>query len=166
MKAMGEWNLIVRSEVLIEASPSEVWELVDRLQEWKESIASLECLEGAAGQEGAVLRIGQRSGDQISYLILKTLRRRRPEWTVFEVTVENSPATQGYFVYSLYERGSQTLLVNDLLVRYGDSVADLHCSSIEAATRVMQEATQTKLDNDNRKLKRLVEQRQSTSRNK
>jgi len=146
--------LIVRSEIAIAAPPRVVWLYLDRLAEWKDSIASVECLEGTPGDKDAVLRIGQRSDDHIVYLIVRTLRVRQHAWTVRALTIEEQPSPHGYLIYSLYEQGPTTLLVNDVLMHYS---SDLQLQPGNPALQSMQELTQAKLDTDHLKLKRLIE---------
>jgi len=152
-----EFDLVIRSEVEINAALPVVWNYLSRVQEWKPSVTSVERVQGAAGSIGEVLRLGQRSGDDIVHVIHKTLQLEGNNWRVQSLETEDGRTARGYLVYSLYERGAGTLLAAELLARACIPEAVAGALSAEQASRKICEATRAKFHADHLALKRLIE---------
>lgn len=154
-----EFDLVLRSVVEIDAAPPMVWGGLDRLQEWKPSVASVERLQGLPGSIGEVLRLGQKAGDRIVYVIHETLQLEPGVWRVQSLETEDGRSTRGYLVYSLHERGTGTLLVGELLARASLPASALAGRSVEQASRMITDATRAKFHADHLALKQWVESR-------
>ncbi len=152
-----EFDLVVRSELQIDAEPGAVWQVLDRLGEWKASVVSVERLEGSPGAVGELLRIGQRVGDRIVYVTHRTAHVEPVSWRVQWLETEDGRSTRGYLVYSLQQTGAGTLLVGELLARAAVPAGSVPGGSDEDASRMICEATQAKFHADHRVLKYLVE---------
>lgn len=152
-----EFHIALRSEVAIEAPPQIVWDYLDRQQEWKPSIVSLERRAGNAGEAGEVLRIGQRPGDETVHVFMQMLRVTPNTWRVQTLVTEASNAVDGYVLYSLRPEGSTTQLCCEFVARCRIPVATAgDVSPAEMASRTSA-ATAAKLDADHQLLKALVE---------
>jgi hypothetical protein len=154
-----EFDLVMRSVVEIDAAPPIVWGGLDRVQQWKPSVASVERLQGSPGSIGEVLRLGQKAGDRIVYVIHKTLQLEPGVWRVQSLETEDGRSTRGYLVYSLHERGTGTLLVGELLARASLPADTLGGQSEDEAARMISTATRAKFHSDHLALKQWVESR-------
>ena len=152
-----EFDLVLRSEMEIQASPAVVWRCLDRVTEWKRSVVSIERVRGTPGAAGEVLRLGQKPGNETVYVLMETLRLEPDSWKVQSLVTEDGRSTKGYLVYSLYARGSGTFVVGELLARACLPAAALAGQTAEQASRMICAATQAKLDADHQALKSLAE---------
>lgn len=152
-----EFDLALRCEIAIESPASVLWGYLDRPREWKDSVASIERIDGEPGEVGEVLRIGQRPSGEIVYTILKTLRLKHTEWKVQSLATENGRLSCGYVIHSLYERGGRTQLVYDFVARCRLPAAEAEGRRREEFARMVQDGTQAKIDADLLVLKNLIE---------
>ena len=152
-----EFDLVIRSEITIEASTTTIWAELARLEQWKDSIHSLEHIAGTPGQTGDVLRIGQRRGERIVYVTQETLAVQPERCKVEYLQTEDGSAARGYIVYSLYAQASGTLVVCDLLLRAAVAVEQLAGNSLEQISDMAKTSTREKLDSDHLVLKKLSE---------
>lgn len=152
-----EFDLVIRSEITIEASTAVVWAELARLERWKDSIHSLEHIAGTPGQTGGRVRIGQRRGERIVYVTQEILAVQSERYRVEYLQTEDGSAARGYIVYSLYAQASGTLVVCDLLLRAVVSADQLAGNSLETISNMARTGTREKLDCDHLVLKRLCE---------
>jgi len=152
-----EFDLVIRSEITVEASRAVVWGQINRLEQWKDSIHSLEHIAGMPGQAGDVVRIGQRRGERVVYVTQETLAVQPERCKVEYLQTEGGSATRGYIVYSLYAQASGTLVVCDLLLRAAVPADQLAGKSLEQISELARTSTREKLDSDHLVLKRLSE---------
>lgn len=154
-----EFDLVIRSEIIINASAQIVWGQLQRLEQWKDSIQSLEHIAGMPGQVGDVVRIGQRRGQNVVYVTQEALAIQPGRWKVEYLQTLDRQAARGYIVYSLYPMASGTLVACDLLLRTALPSAQVDGSDPELTFNTARVATQEKLDADHAVLKKLSEQR-------
>lgn len=152
-----EFDLVIRSEITIEATATAIWARLNRLEEWKESIDSLEHIAGTTGQAGDVIRIGQRRGESIVYVTQETLAVQPARFKVEYLQTEDGSAARGYIVYSLYAQAPGTLVVCDLLLRASVAADQLAGNSLERISNKARTGTLEKLDSDHLALKALCE---------
>lgn len=157
MSELVEFDLVLHSEIEICRPPAVIWPHLDRLQEWKDSVVSVERTAGARDTVGEVLRIGQQPAGQTVHVLQRTLRIQVPHHRVQSLTTEDGISTTGYVIYSLMPRGDQTLVVCDVLARVRVPAAAHEAGGAAEFARGANDATQAKLDGDHRALKRLVE---------
>lgn len=153
----AEFDLILHSQVVIKAPPSVVWEHLDRLQEWKPSVVSLERIEGARNEVGEVLRIGQKPANETVYVLQKTLQVEPNRRKVQTLTTEDGRTTNGYVIYSLVPEGGGTRVMCDLVARASVPAAALNGRSPAELSRLASAGTKAKLDADHQALKQLIE---------
>jgi carbon monoxide dehydrogenase subunit G len=153
-----EFHLAIHSEIAISASPEVVWDYLDRPRDWKPSIVSIERLEGQPGQEGEILRIGQRPAHETVYVIMRTLRVEPYAWRVQTLSTEASRATDGFVIYRLLPEGASTRLACDVVARCAIAAGATGGRAPAEFARSVNEATAGKLDVDHRALKALIEQ--------
>lgn len=153
-----EFDIAVRSRVVIGVSPRMVWEWLEKPETWNSTIAGIDRLAGEPGRVGETLRVMQRRGDQTVATILRTLSVEPAAWRVQSLETEASRAAQGYVIYTLQEAGPGTMVTGELV---------LHCVypqiaagelSFDAFVQQASAATVRKLDEDHRLLKALAEQ--------
>ena len=152
-----EFDLVIRSEITIEASTAVVWAQFNQLKQWKDSIHSLEHIAGTPGQTGDVVRIGQTRGERVVYVTQETLAVQPGRCKVEYLQTEDGSAARGYIVYSLYAQASGTLVVCDLLLRAAVPADQLAGKSLEQISDLARTSTREKLDSDHLVLKRLSE---------
>ena len=154
-----EFDLVLRSELTIEATPEAVWAGLEQPAAWKPSVASIEHVAGLPGAAGEDLRVGQRATDGIVYVRMRTLASDPPRWKVQALDTEDGVTTRGYVTYRLVARAGTTEVYAQLVGR-----AALSAGAVPAGRTVAElaaeitEATRLKLDADHARLKRLVEQ--------
>jgi hypothetical protein len=135
-----------------------IWPYLDRLQEWKASVVSVEHIEGPRGAVGEVLRIGQRPGATTVYVMHKTLAVSAPRWKMHTLVTEDGITTDAYVIYRLVERDGATLVLCDLVGKVRVPRSDAaSAGGIEQFARHANEATLGKLDDDHIRLKQLLE---------
>ncbi len=152
-----EFDLVIRSEITIDASTAVVWAQFNQLKQWKDSIHSLEHIAGTPGQTGNVVRIGQTRGERVVYVTQETLAVQPGRCKVECLQTEDGSAARGYIVYSLYAQASSTLVVCDLLLRAAVPADQLAGKSLEQISDLARTSTREKLDSDHLVLKRLSE---------
>ncbi|MGH8033693.1 MAG: SRPBCC family protein [Lysobacterales bacterium] len=152
-----EFDLAVRSEIILPAAPEAVWDPLDRIKTWKDSVASVETIEGEPDTVGQVIRVGQRRGDKIVYVTHRKLVNHRPVWKVEYLQTEDGRSSRGYLVYSLFEQGPQTLLVCEVLIKGAVPETELGGQTTVAMIETIRLVTQQKLENDLKVLKHLIE---------
>lgn len=152
-----EFDLAIRSEIVIGAPSPLLWEYLDRAREWKASVDSIERIDGTSQEIGEVLRVGQRAATGVVYTRLKTLQLKPNNWKMQSLTTEDGRIPVGYVIHSLYEIGAHTRLVCDLLTRCHLQAAELAGHTTQEFARIACQATQAKMDSDLRVLKKLVE---------
>lgn len=152
-----EFDLAIRSEVRIDAPPDVVWQALDRLGEWKRTVASVERISGPRGGIGEVVRVGQRAGEEIVYVTHRTVSLEPFGWRVQWLETEDGRSTRGYLAYSLQPLDRGTRLVGELLARAALPAGSMAGRSDEEASRMITEATRDKFHADHMTLKRLVE---------
>lgn len=157
--ACVDFDLVIRSRIEIDAPPELVWKHLAALQEWKESVVSVERLSGDPDSEGETLRVGQRPADVVVHTLMRTVRLEPCSWKVQTLQTEDGRATQGYVLYALERSTRGTNVSCEVVARC--SVPVQRDASIEAAefARQANAATRAKLDADHVALKRLVEAR-------
>lgn len=152
-----EFDLVVRSEIVLPATPEVVWNPLDRIEAWKVSVASVETIEGEPDQVGQVVRVGQRRGDKIMYVTHRKLACQRPAWKVEYLETEDGRSSRGYLVYSLFGQGPNTRLVCEVLIRGGVPETELGGQTAAAMVETVRAVTQEKLDSDLAALRHLIE---------
>jgi len=152
-----EFDIVVRSEITIDAPPEAVWYQLSRLQEWKDSIHSLERIAGQPGEVGEVLKIGQRRGDRIVFVTQKTLETIAPSRKVEYLETEDGKAARGYIIYSMVDQGASTWVCCDLLIRSAVPFERVEGAGVEHMAGQARLATREKLDADHRVLKSMLE---------
>ncbi len=152
-----EFDLAIRTAIDIAASPSTIWNWLCRTQDWKDSVASVERLDGAADAIGEVLRIGQRSGDTIVFTVLTTINQRPAEWKMQSLVTEDGRIPSGFVLNTLIPRGANTRLLYDLVARCRVPSAALNSLTVAQLAQAATQNTQTKMDADLEHLRRQVE---------
>lgn len=152
-----EFDLAIRSEVQIHASPEVVWRGLGRIDAWKSSVAAIEPLCGPAGGPGEVVRVAQRAGDRLVHVTHRTIVLEPGSWRVEWMETGNGRSVRGYLVYSLRPEGDGTLLIGELLARAAMPAGSTPGRSDEEASRIIVEATREKFHADHLVLKRLAE---------
>ncbi|MBU3670915.1 MAG: hypothetical protein FGM43_00100 [Sinobacteraceae bacterium] len=108
--AAVEFDLAIRSVILIDAPAQDVWRWLARLQDWKPSVVSLERLAGEPDAEGETLRIGQRPGDTTAHVLMRTVRSQPHEWKLQTLRAEDGDTMDGYVSYTLTDGQGGTQL--------------------------------------------------------
>jgi hypothetical protein len=153
-----EFALALHSEVEIFRPAAVVWRYLDVPSEWKDSVVSLEHVDGPKGALGEVLRIGQRPGTTTVHVLHKTLGMMMPRWKLQSMITEDGVTTDGYVIYTLIERDGRTLVVCNVAAKIRVPGSDAtQAGGIERLARAANEATLAKLDADHSRLKELLE---------
>ena len=155
-----EFDLVLRSEVEVDAPRMRVWEQLERVQEWKASVVSVERIGGAPGEIGEALRIGQSRAGQVVYVHMKTLEQQPGAWKVQTLETEDGRTTRGYVAYTLHESQGRTQVIGQLIARASLPLEAVPSGqSADQASRMICEATRAKMDADHRVLKQRIEGR-------
>jgi hypothetical protein len=153
-----EFDLTVHSEVEVSRPAAVVWPYLDQLQDWKDSVVSVEHIGGVRGAVGEVFRIGQRPAATTVHVVHKTLATMAPRWKIQHMITEDGLTTDGYLIYALIERDDRTLILCNLAGKVRLPGSDVQqAGGIERLARTANEATQAKLDADHARLKQLIE---------
>jgi len=156
--SLVEFDLALHAEVEISRPAAVVWPYLERLREWKDSVVSLEHLEGTPGTVGAVQRIGQRPGTVTVHVLHRTLAVTAPRWKIQSMVAEDGVTTDGYVIYTLVERDGRSLVLCDVVAKVRVPQPSAHqAGGIEQLAHTANEATLAKLDADHRKLKQWIE---------
>lgn len=156
--SLVEFDLALHAEVEICGPATLVWPYLDLMREWKDSVVSVEHIDGTPGTVGEVRRIGQRPGPTTVHVLHKTLAMMAPRWKIQSMVTEDGTTSDGYVIYTLIERDGRTLVLCDVAakVRVPSSNVPL-VGGIEQLARAANETTLAKLDVDHSRLKRLIE---------
>lgn len=152
-----EFDLVFRTGLEIAAPPPVVWSQLERLCEWKSSVASVERTAGVPDEVGEVLRIGQRRDDNIVYVIQRAVLVEANVHRVRTLTTEQGRGVDGYVIYSLAAQGSKTLLDFEMLAKGKVSADELQGRTPAQFAAMVTDATRNKVDSDHRVLKGLIE---------
>ena len=157
-KQLAEFDLILHGELRIDQGAAEIWSWLERFAEWKESVVSVECVAGARGAIGEVLRIGQRPVGQTVYVLQKTLGLEFPRWKIQSLITEDGVSTNGYVSYTLVEQDRGTLVICNVMATVRVPIAAVtQAGGLEAFARAANDATREKLEADHQRLKSLAE---------
>lgn len=152
-----EFDLAVRSRLLIGAPPQKIWDCLENLRAWKPSVVGVERLAGEPGQVGEILRVAQLRADRTVSTILRTLCVDPLAWKVQSLRTEANDAAEGYLIYTLEERRGVTQVTAEFIAHCEFPAAELGDLSLEEFYRLTHVATVRKLDEDHQRLKALAE---------
>jgi hypothetical protein len=113
-KEVRKFDLILRSEIVIDRPVSDVWPRFLDMQAWMAGVR-LQHVEGEVGSEGEVRSVGPSSNKVGSDYLIKTVRITRFKQYVIKIT----PGTLDYFGFadfSFFELNGATHLVYDIYV--------------------------------------------------
>jgi hypothetical protein len=150
-----KFDLIVRTEIAIDAPASAVWPYLFDVKDWKESIGKLERVAGEPMQEGETLRVtprgaGEDQGYYIKYVCV--VENRQLVIKIFNIPDDGAV---GFSDFSLFESEGKTHMIYDVYVEY--SLTGMTDEEIKNFGQQVYEGTKKKLEIENRKLKELVE---------
>jgi len=150
-----KFDLIVRTEITINAPASAVWPFLFNVKEWKGSIGKLERVAGEPNKEGETLRVtpkgtGENQGYYIKYV--RAVENRQLVIKIFNIPDDGA---MGYSDFSLFESNGKTHLIYDVYVEY--NLPGMSDEEIKKFGQQAYDGTKNKLENENQKLKELVE---------
>jgi hypothetical protein len=156
---LHEFDLVLRSETRVATPAARVWACLADLRAWKPSIASIDRLEGEAGQVGEVLRVGQRAARGVVYVRMRTLQSEPAAWKVQTLETEDGRTTRGYVTYRLVEHQPDlTQVYAQMIARAAieRSMLPPACPPAEFVQTIV-DATRKKLQADHALLRQLAE---------
>jgi hypothetical protein len=154
--AVVEFDLAIRSGILIDAPAQDVWHRLARLQDWKPSVVSLERLAGEPDAEGETLRVGQRPGDTTVHVRMRTVRSQPHGWKLQTLRAEDGDTMDGYVSYTLTDDRVGTHLGCMVIARCSMPLPP-GVGSARDFERITNASTLAKLEADLVRLKQLVE---------
>lgn len=152
-----EFDLAVRSRMLINARPQRIWDCLENLRAWKPSVVAVERLAGEPGRAGETLRVAQLRADRTVSTILRTLCVDPLAWKVQSLRTEADEAAAGYMIYTLDDRRSDTQVTAEFVAHCQLPAVELGDLSVTEFYRLVHIATARKLDEDHQRLKALAE---------
>ena len=150
-----KYDLIVRTEIMIDAPPSSVWPFLFRASQWKSSIGKLERVAGEPNTEGETLRVIPEGAeaDQGYYIqYVRVVDNRQLVIKIFNIPDDGAV---GYSDFSLFGSDGKTHMIYDVYVEY--RLTGMSSEEVKEFGRKVYDATKSKLDSENLKLKELVE---------
>jgi hypothetical protein len=148
-------DLVVRTEVLINRPPSEVWPKFLMLDRWMGGL-SITPVEGEAGALGEV-RLVRPVHDAPPYhnYFIKTVRQVSAQQYVLKVTPEHGADYSGYGDFSLTPSGRNTRLVYNI---YLELLSDAGSrAELQGFCDAQYRAIYAEVTRNNHKLKKMVE---------
>ena len=150
-----KYDLIVRAEITIEAPASSVWPFLFKTKEWKSSIGKLERVAGESNKEGETLRVIPEGARESQGYYIKYVRVVDNRQLVIKIFNIPDDGTLGYSDFSLFESQGRTHMIYDVYVEY--RLTDMTEEEVQQFGEQAYEATKSKLESENQKLKELVE---------
>lgn len=150
-----KFDLIVRTEITINAPASEVWPFLFKAQEWKQSIGKLERVAGEPNKEGETLRVTPKGAGEDQGYYIKYVRVIDNKQLVIKIFNIPDDGTVGFSDFSLFESSGKTHMIYDVYVEY--NLPGMTDEELGKFGQEVYEGTKNKLEVENRKLKELVE---------
>jgi len=156
-----KFDSVVRTEVTINRPAAEVWPTLVDLPSWKDSIGSLEHVSGEPGAEGELKFMTPAGGTAEQGFFIQTVRLAPPRQFVIKVF----PKDDSFFCFAdftLTEDEGVTHIVYDVYTE--DRFEGMTDEEALALGEKIKKATIDKHNAENRRLKELVEGRETYSR--
>ena len=150
-----KYDLIVRTEITIDAPASAVWPYLFNAKEWKQSIGKLERVAGEPMKEGETLKVTPKGAGEGEGYYIKYVRVVENQQLVIKIFNIPDDGTVGYSDFSLLESHGKTHMIYDVYVEY--SFKGMSDEEVKKFGQQAYEGTKNKLEIENRKLKELVE---------
>jgi uncharacterized protein YndB with AHSA1/START domain len=149
------FDLIVRTEITIDAPASAVWPYLFKAQEWKQSIGKLERVAGKPNTEGETIRVTPKGAGEDRGYYIKYLRVVENHQLVIKIFNIPDDGSVGFSDFSLFESHGKTHMIYDVYVEY--TLPGMSDEEVKKFGQQVYEGTKNKLEVENRKLKELVE---------
>jgi hypothetical protein len=150
-----KFDLIVRTEITIDAPASAVWPYLFKAQEWKQSIGKLERVAGKAMTEGETLRVTPKGAGEDQGYYIKYVRVVENRQLVIKIFNIPDDGAVGFSDFSLFESHGKTHMIYDVYIEY--SLKGMSDEEVKKFGQQAYEGTKNKLEIENTKLKELVE---------
>jgi hypothetical protein len=150
-----KFDLIVRTEVTIEAPASAVWPYLFNVKEWKQSIGKLERVAGESMKEGETLKVTPKGAGEDQGYYIKYVRVVENRQLVIKIFNIPDDGAVGFSDFSLFESNRKTHMIYDVYVEY--RLPGMTDEEVQKFGQQVYEGTKNKLEKENRKLKELVE---------
>jgi len=150
-----KFDLIVRTEITIDAPASSVWPYLFNAKKWKTSIANLERVAGEPNKAGETLRVTPKGAGEDQGYYIKYVRVVENRQLVIKIFNIPDDGVVGYSDFSLFESNGKTHLLYDVYAEY--SLPGMTDEEVKTFGQQVHEGTKNKLEMENRKLKELVE---------
>jgi len=150
-----KFDLIVRTEITIDAPASAVWPYLFDVKEWKQSIGKLERVGGEPNKEGETLRVIPKGAEEDQGYYIKYVRVVENRQLVLKIFNIPDDGAVGFSDFSLFESNGTTHMIYDVYVEY--RLPGMSDDQVKRFGQQAYEATKTKLESENHKLKELVE---------
>jgi hypothetical protein len=150
-----KFDLIVRTEISINAPASAVWPYLFNVKEWKTSISKLERVTGEPNKVGDTLRVTPKGAGEDQGYYIKYVRLVENQQLVIKIFNIPDDGVVGYSDFSLFESNGKTNLIYDVYAEY--SLPGMSDEEVKEFGWRIYKGTKIKLESENRKLKELVE---------
>jgi hypothetical protein len=150
-----KFDLIVRTEVTINAPAATVFPFLFNVKEWKGSIGKLERVAGEPNKEGETLRVTPKGAGEDQGYYIKYARVVENRQLVIKIFNIPDDGTVGYSDFSLFETDGKTHMIYDVYVEY--NLPGMSDEEIKKFGQQAYDGTKNKLEIENQKLKELVE---------
>jgi len=152
-----KFDLIVRTEISINAPASAVWPYLFNVKKWKTSIAKLERVAGDPNKVGETLRVTPKGTVEDQGYYIKYVRVVENRQLVIKIFNIPDDGVVGYSDFSLFESNGKTHLIYDVYAEY--SLPAMTDEEVKTFGQQVYEGTKNKLEIENHRLKELVEAR-------
>ena len=150
-------DLIVRSEILIDAPPATVWAPFLDMGAWMSGL-HFATVSGRRGEEGEVRLVSPVGQTPYGAYFVKTVRATAARQFVMRVTPKTGTDYFGFADFSFYARGERTMLVYNIYVELNMS-GRTDEKSRAAFCADQDKVTRTEVNGNNQNLKILVEKK-------
>jgi len=150
-----KFDLIVRTEITINAPASKVWPFLFKAQEWKQSIGKLERVAGEPNKEGETLRVTPKGAGEDQGYYIKYVRVVENRQLVIKIFNIPDDGNVGFSDFSLFESNGKTHMIYDVYVEY--RLPGMTDEEVKKFGQQAHDGTKNKLEHENQKLKNLVE---------
>lgn len=152
---INKFDLIVRTEITINAPASAVWPYLFNVKDWKQSVGKLERVAGEPNKEGEILKVTPKGAGEDQGYYIKYVRVVENNQLVIKIFNIPDDGAVGFSDFSLFESKGKTHLIYDVYVEY--RLSGMTDEEVKKFGQQVYDATKNKLENENQKLKDLIE---------